>query len=266
MIALGSVQKTLLLPLWGRAVETRKAHPRLEDRAAANIIASVDYDFSTIAANISPLTRLGWIARSLHTDRTVREFLAKHNGATVVNIGCGLDTTFERVDDGRVRWYDLDLPDVIGLRRGLIADSDRRRSIACSVLDEPWMDHVPASAPALFIAAGVLYYFSEAQLKDLLRRLADRFPGAEVFFDACSPRGLGLANRKVIKAGGMDESAMLRWALPRGANMESWDPRIRVLAEYPIFRDLRRTLPLRAKIATAISDCLRIMFMVHLRV
>ena len=266
MIELESVQKTLLLPLWGRAVETRKAHPRLEDRAAADIIASVDYDFSTIAANISPLTRLGWIARSLHTDRTTREFLATHAGATIVNIGCGLDTTFERVDDGRLRWYDLDLPDVIELRRGFIADSDRRRSIACSVLDETWMDQVPADGAVLFIAAGVFYYFEEAKIRSLLRRFAGRFSGAEVLFDACSPRGLRLANTRVIKAGGMDQSAILRWGLRRAADIESWDPRIRVLDDYPIFRNLRRTLPVRARIATVISDFLRIMFMVHLRV
>ena len=71
-VELGSVQKTLLLPLWGRAVETGKAHPLLVDRTAARIVASLDYDFSTIARNISPITRPAWIARSLHIDRTLR--------------------------------------------------------------------------------------------------------------------------------------------------------------------------------------------------
>jgi O-methyltransferase involved in polyketide biosynthesis len=34
----GMVQKTLFLPLWGRAVETLKKHPRLRDESAARII------------------------------------------------------------------------------------------------------------------------------------------------------------------------------------------------------------------------------------
>jgi O-methyltransferase involved in polyketide biosynthesis len=100
---LGSVQKTLLLPLWGRAVETKKARPLLVDQTAVRIIKSIDYDFSTIFRSISFISQLAWIARSLHTDRTIQEFLERHPGATFVNLGCGLDTTFERVDNGRLR-------------------------------------------------------------------------------------------------------------------------------------------------------------------
>jgi O-methyltransferase involved in polyketide biosynthesis len=116
------VQKTLLLPLWGRAVETRKSHPLLEDRAAARIIDSIDYDFSTIAGNINPVTQYAWIARSIHIDRTIRRFLRDYPKATVVNLGCGLDTTYDRVDNGSLHWYDLDLPDVIELRRRFVQE------------------------------------------------------------------------------------------------------------------------------------------------
>jgi O-methyltransferase involved in polyketide biosynthesis len=262
-IELGSVQKTLLLPLWGRAVETGKAHPLLVDRAAAEIIAAIDYDFSTIARNISPITQLAWIARSLHTDRTIREFLARDAGATIVNLGCGLDTTFERVDNGRLRWVDLDMPDVMELRKRFIPESARRRSIACSLLDEGWLRQV--TAPALFVAAGVLYYLDEAELKTLFRRLADASPGAEVLFDACSPRGLRMANKKVIEGGGMDRSATLKWALRRARDLESWDSRIAVLAEYGIFQNFKDGLSIGEKVGTTISDALRIMSMVHLR-
>ena len=86
-IELGGVQKTLLLPLWGRAVETRKAHPLLVDETAVKIIGTIDYDFSIMARNISAITQLAWIARSLHTDRALREFLQRHPHATVVNLG-----------------------------------------------------------------------------------------------------------------------------------------------------------------------------------
>ncbi len=114
---LGSVQKTLLLPLWGRAVESRKPHPLLVDPTATRIIGLIDCDFSTIATNISFVSQLAWIARSLHIDRTIRRFLEKHPTATIVNLGCGLDTTFERVDNGRLSWYDLDLPEPGPARR-----------------------------------------------------------------------------------------------------------------------------------------------------
>ena len=262
-LELGSVQKTLLLPLWGRAVETGKARPLLVDRAAADIIAAIDYDFSTIARNISPITRLAWIARSLHTDRTIRKFLARNAGATIVNLGCGLDTTFDRVDNGRLRWVDLDQPDVIELRTRFIPESARRRSIACSILDDGWLSQV--TAPVMFVAGGVLYYLHEAELRTLFGRLADAFPGAEILFDACSPRGLRMANKKVIEGGGMDEAAMLKWALARASDLEAWDSRIAVIAEYGVFRNFKGGLSIGEKVGTTISDALRIMSMVHLR-
>lgn len=265
-VSLGSVQETLLLPLWGRAVETTKPHPMLLDPAAARIVASIAYDFSTIARNISFVSQRAWIARSLHSDRTIREFLELHPDATFVNLGCGLDTTFERVDNGRLRWFDLDLPDVVALRRRYIAEGGRRNSIACSLLDDAWLGQLQPAGPVFFLASGVFYYLEEAQVKTLLIRLADAFPASEVFFDACSPRGVRLANRRVIAAGGMDQSAVLKWGVRRAKEIESWDSRITLLAEYPIFRNMRRGLAPREKWGTLMSDTLRIMTMVHLRI
>jgi O-methyltransferase involved in polyketide biosynthesis len=263
---LGSVQKTLLLPLWGRAVETRKPHPLLVDPTAARIIDSIDYDFSTIATNISFVSRLAWIARSLHIDRTIREFLEQHPTATIVNLGCGLDTTFERVDNRTLRWYDLDLPDVIELRSEYIQVGPRRRFIACSVLDNKWMDQLEVADSALFVAAGVLYYLEEGQVRTVLTKLADRFPSSEIVFDACSPRGLKIANKRVIRGGGMDASAQLKWGIRRAIEIEKWDRRITLLADYPIFRGLKGTLSWKEKWGTFLSDTLRIMSMVQLRV
>jgi len=246
-------------------VETRKARPLLVDRTAVRIVESIDYDFSTISRNISSISQLAWIARSLHTDRTIREFLERHPGATFVNLGCGLDTTFERVDNGRLCWYDLDLLDVIELRKKYIPESGRRKSIACSLLDEGWLGQLKAGDSNFFLASGVFYYLEEVQLKAFLIKLANALPGSEILFDACSPRGLQLANRKVIKAGGMDGSAILKWGLQRAKDMESWDSRIAVVAECPIFRNMKRGLGIREKWGTFVSDALNIMSMVHLR-
>lgn len=262
---LGSVQKTLLLPLWGRAVEAAKPHPLLVDETAARIIAAIDYDFSTIAHNISRITQLCWIARSLHTDRAIRGFLERHPAATFVNLGCGLDTTFDRVDNGRLRWYDLDLPDVIELRSQYIPACPRREPLACSLVDDEWPRRIEAADSVFFIASGVLYYFEQKQVKAFLARLADHFPGSELLFDACSARGLRAANRKVIKAGGMDDAAVLKWAIERAGEIALWDRRIDVVSEYPMFRDMRRSLSVKEKWGTLLCDRLRIMSMIHLR-
>jgi O-methyltransferase involved in polyketide biosynthesis len=263
-IKLRSVQETLLLPLWGRAVETRKRKPLLVDTTAMEIIDTIDYDFTTIATNISLITQLAWIARSLHVDRVVREFLERHPRGTIVNIGCGLDTTYERVDNGSLLWYDLDLPDVIALRRQFVTDGERRRHIASSFLDDAWFAEVKVEDSILFIAAGVFYYFEENQMKHFLSRLAGLFPGGEVFFDAASPLGMRTANKVVIQAGGMDQNSFLKWGIQSAYDIQSWDSRIRVVEEFPMFKGMKRRVSFKEKIGTWMSDVLKIMFMVRL--
>ena len=260
-IELGSVQRTLLLPLWGRAVETQKRNPLLVDNTAVEIIGKIDYDFSTIDRNINPVTQMAWIARSLHIDRAVKRFLHKHPKASFLNLGCGLDTTFERVDNGTLVWFDLDLPDVIALRKNFVAENKRRKFLASSMLDESWFDRVNVEEGVMFIAAGVLYYFEEHQLRKLFSALADAFPGSELVFDACSPLGVRVANEKVIKSGGMDENSILKWGLVSTKDLCLWDKRIRVVDEYRLFRGMRASVGLGG----ILSDVLNIMSMVHLQ-
>ena len=97
-IILGDIQKTLLFPLWGRAIESKKTDPLLVDNTAIRIIESIDYDFDIFKKGISDISQLGWVVRSLLIDRIITQFIAKHPKATIVDIGCGLDTTFDRID------------------------------------------------------------------------------------------------------------------------------------------------------------------------
>jgi len=264
---LSGVPKTLLLPLWGRAFETRhpSRKPLLVDRRAAEIVDRLAFDFSTIAAEIHPITRLAWVARALHVDRAVRDYLAREPRATIVNLGCGLDTTFERVDNGTLRWVDLDLPEVIALRSRLVPSGPRQSSLAGSVLEDGWQREVQAKDGLLLVAAGVLYYFEQEKVRALLSRLAATFPGGELIFDVCSPRGRRISNRRVLRDAGMDPSATLAWGLANPWEIGRWDERLEVIEAYRLFRGVGGRLPLRARFGTLLSDALDIMSMVHLR-
>jgi O-methyltransferase involved in polyketide biosynthesis len=263
-VELGNVQKTLFLPLWGRAVESTKEKPLLVDKTALQLIEAVDYDFSTLTNNISDLTQVAWIMRSMCIDEAVKVFLEKYPKGTIVNIGCGLDTTFERVDNGSVLWYDLDLPDVIGLRRQFIKETERRRFISASFLDECWLNQIQVNEQVLFIAAGVFYYFEESDVRKFLVRLADRFPGGEIIFDASSPYGIKTANRMVIKRSGLDEKSFLKWGLKNAETLAAWDRRFRVLSTHYYFGEKGRNLGLRLRLFGWISDRLKVQYMVHL--
>jgi O-methyltransferase involved in polyketide biosynthesis len=265
VVELGDVQRTLFLPLWGRAIESMKEDPLLADQTAAQIINKIDYDFSIMARNLDDLTQFAWIARSLLMDRIINEFLKIHPKGTIVNIGCGLDTTFDRVDNGKLHWFDLDLPDVIELRKKFIPQNQRRILIACSFLDNAWFHQLKTEENVLFMAAGVFYYFEQAQIKEFFGRIANLFPGSEMVFDASSPLGVKMANKLVIKNSGLDERSFLKWGLRNTKEIQRWDNRIRILAEYAYFRNMKKGLTLRNRIGGFISDALKIQWLIHLK-
>ena len=262
-VSLGDVQKTLFLPLWSRAEESRKPKPLLVDEAALNIMTRVAFDFSPLTRNIDALTQFGWIKRSLFYDRMVKEFLTRYPDGTIVNIGCGLDTTFERTDNGMLKWYDLDLPDVIALRSRFLRESERRRFLATSFLEDDWLEVIEVGSNVLFMAAGVFYYFEEPQIKAFIVRLIDRYPGSEIVFDASSPLGVKICNKKVIESSGLGEQSHLVWGLKRTDDVASWDPRIRIINTYYYYRT--RVPGLRNKAIGMVADLLRIQYMIRLR-
>ena len=173
------------------------------------------------------------ILKGREFDCFAQDFLTRCSDAVVVHIGCGLDTRFERVAErnGRAEWYDLDLPDVIELRRKLVGgEGARHHFLAYSALDRAWMDTVSAhrERPFLFLAEGVFMYFEEAQVRSLVLTLHDRFRGAELVSDAFSPFMRWAHNVKVSRTG---IGAHLHWALKRGRDLERSGDGIRLLDE-----------------------------------
>ena len=166
-------------------------------------------------------------------DRHTQAFLAAHPEGTVVSIGCGLDTRFDRVDNGAVDWYDLDLPEVIALRRQLLTEMPRCRFIGCSVLDPAWMDAVGGDAkrPCLFLAEGVFPYFAEADVKRVVLSLRERFPDTELVFDAMTPFAVWVHQRHPV----LRKLHTQLWGLGRAKQPESWSPGIRLLDEWFYF-------------------------------
>jgi O-methyltransferase involved in polyketide biosynthesis len=261
----GTVQETLLLPLWGRAYETQRKNPRLIDKDAAEIINKIDYDFSDIEKT-QAMSQHGWVARSLHTDRMALEFIKEHPEATIVNIGCGLDTTFSRIDNGNIMFYELDLPDVIELRKKFYEDSDRHISIASSFLDTGWFEEIKVRDGLLFLAGGVLYYFEEKQMKEFFIKAAGYFKDCDFFFDTLSPLGMKIAKKQVLKKGGMGMSMEGGWGLKPATALETWDKRIKVINSIPMSKGMKKGVPLAHKLMATMTDMLGVCSMVHMRI
>jgi O-methyltransferase involved in polyketide biosynthesis len=252
-VQLGAVQQTLMIPLYGRAVETGKRRPLLSDPRAVQIIESIDYDFTQMKAFKGGAR--GAVLRTAIFDVWVQRFLADHPGGTVVEVGTGLNTRFERLDNGSVHWFDLDLPDVIELRRRFFTDTDRRRMLAGSVLEPEWVDAVRASpGPYLFVAEAVLLYFDPDQVEQAIRLVAANFAGSLLALDTGGQVMADAVNRNDVMR---DMGARMTWLCEDPAELERLGLRLldsRTLAEAQ--PELRARMPLRFKALAVVMGAL----------
>jgi len=198
-VTLGGISASMLSCLWGRAQLSKEYSSLFYDAKAIELAEKIDYDFSTsdvppfvgIWFNMSrkvnrPEFRLGTL-RARQFDDKAKAYIAEHPNASIINIAAGLDTTFYRIDNGTIHWYDLDLPAVIDIRRQLLPEPDRATYIAKSLLDPSWCKDIKHTEGGVFmIAGGALGWFDKSEVEQFFSMLADNFPDGEIVFDVIS--------------------------------------------------------------------------------
>jgi len=228
------IAETLLTALYQRAIEASRPDALLCDETARRLIDQIEYDFNRFTLN--KMDQVNTILRVRQFDRIAQYFLSRHPSVVVINLGCGLDTRFERIDNGLVEWYNLDLPEVIEFRRALIADTPRCYSLGYSIFDQAWLKQVgyQPKKSCLFIAEGVFPYFTEAQVKRLFLLFMHEFPGSELVCDGMSPLMVRIHNLELSSS---KVTARLGWALKNGRQPETWVEGIRLLSDWYYFDD-----------------------------
>ncbi len=220
---LQGVARTLLVPLACRAIESTCPDAILHDPRAVELYNALggSRDF---LLGMSEHDRLFTVMRMRQFDTFARSFLAGNPGGLVVDIGCGLDTRFQRLDDGTLTWLGVDLPEVIQLRRQWLPDAERCTTIAQSMFELSWLDEVARlNKPVIFLAEGVFFYFSTRDVKPMLMAMAERFPSGELVFDAMAPFVAWLhKSSPILKRSG----AEARWDAKTPAELETWGLRL----------------------------------------
>jgi O-methyltransferase involved in polyketide biosynthesis len=236
-----TVQETMLIPLWGRATFSHLYPELLTDPRAEEIITRLDYDFGAFASALGEYGGIGYLVRARRFDESITSYITKHPQATVVNLGAGLDTTFSRVDNGQIRWVDIDLPDAIAFRRQLIPETERSVCIARSAFDQQWFNEVDFDpAKGIFIIAGGLFmYFEEPGVRELFAAMAECFPGGEIHFDTMPKLGIALVNRRLKGTGVPTMSFALGVSNPQ-RTLASWSPRLEVVDSYAFYHGVPR--------------------------
>ena len=229
-------KETMLMTLNSRAIQSQWKQPILRDPWAEEAMRHIDYDMSKTLTGISAWGMwkdIGCIVvatRAATFDLLTQRYLAEHPDATVLHVGCGMDSRVFRVDPpASVQWFDVDYPDVINLRRQLFPErgGGSYHLIGAPLEDLGWLEQVPRERPGLFIAEGVLHYLSEAEVKALLNAVVAHFPGGQMVFDICNPFIVKRAGSNVGGTG-----ATYKWGLDDPEDIKQLEPRLELVKEY----------------------------------
>jgi O-methyltransferase involved in polyketide biosynthesis len=229
-IQLTAEQETLLITLLAKADPN---NPVFYDPKTREIMERIDYDFSKLRVPYKTVILVGQRAKKM--DDTVRVFLREHTDGVVLHLGCGLDSRFWRVDNGKTRWYDLDLPPVIALRKKFYESHDRYTLIASSVTDLTWIKGIHAGGSSvLVVAEGLLMYLEEADVRALFLTLQRAFPGCRLVADAFSTLAAKSASRhaSLRKTG-----ASIYWGVDDPSELEGWSEGIGLIEEWYFSQD-----------------------------
>lgn len=218
-ITFTGAQETLLATLYGRALDYRSPSPVLGDAEADRLVRDIDYDWRK--AGISRGVATGVAARAKLLDDWTAEFLAACPESTVLHLACGLDTRAHRLGPpASVRWFDVDQPEVIDLRRRLMQEPEGDyQMIGSSVTDDDWLESIPADRPVVAVFEGLSMYLREEEGRRLIERITTRFPSGRVLFDCYSKMGIRLQKLvPTIRRTG----ARLYWGIDDPHELERW--------------------------------------------
>ena len=227
-----TVQETLIIPLYGRRMCSMLYPNLFRDETAIQLTEQLDYDFSALEKKSKSLMqRFGFLEIAMRQNDLafeVRDYLSQHPNAAVVNLGCGLDDTGRRCDNGRCHIYNVDFPDVIAVRNELLPAGEREENIPYDLNDTAWFDKIDASGGAVFFAAGVFYYFLKNQVKALVQQMADAFPGGVLVFDAANEKAVKLMLKTWIKDAEIQDVGAYFAVSDAKSEISPWDDRLQV--------------------------------------
>lgn len=267
MPKLGAVEDTLFVPMLGRIYASERFPGILYDKKALELKAKLPSEIFEQNRQ-GQYTLIASAARSANMDRYVRDFLKHHEDGAVVQLGCGLETAFFRNDNGKARWYAVDLPDVIEYRRTLLPEPERETYIAGNAFETAWIERIRAElpdAPLLLTASGLFYYFQEADVLALFHMLR-RYGKIEIVFDVVSKAGLAMMRAKYMKDAGA--GAEIFFSVDSAQELvKKAHGAAEVVSEEAYYCKInRKGLRFSTRMSMNVSDMLRMVKMVHLRI
>ncbi|MBE7004669.1 MAG: class I SAM-dependent methyltransferase [Ruminococcaceae bacterium] len=230
----GDIQETALITLAIRSSETARPNARIRDEKAKEIIDTLGVDVSKFDPFLS---HEGVVARTIMFREKLAELLRRYPDAVCVNLGCGFDDKFSQVDNGKLQWFDVDLPDQIAVRRKVFEDRERCVMLDGSALDGTWTERLPKAEMKLIVMEGVLEYFSKEQVKTCLNMLCDSFAHGYLLAELHSPF---LEKHGKQHDAVRHTNATFGWGTKSGQEFLALEPRMKLVSERSFNEEMKK--------------------------
>lgn len=232
-LQLGDVQETALIPLAIRAVESKRKNARIYDQKAIEIIDILAIDTKQYDKFFS---HEGVVARTILFDREVKHLLTTYPHAVCVNIGCGLDDRFSRVDNGLLQWFNVDLPDSIAVRKKVFAETEREHMLAGDILNPDWTKNIPRNEMTIIIAEGLLMYFSREQVKQILNTITDSFTKGFLLAELMHPQMMNEKHHDTVR----HTNAKFGWGTRSANDLLPLDSKLALIGETSFWDEIKK--------------------------
>lgn len=262
-----AIESTLFIPLLGRIYASEHFPNILHDEKALSLKDALSKDAMNNGFQ-NQYTLLASASRSANMDRYIQHFLRRKPGGVITELGCGLETTYYRNDNGYTRWYAIELPEVMAYRKTLLPKPERQEYFVGDAFSDDWIRRIridEPDAPMLVTAGGLFHYFKEEEVLDLLRILQG-FGNVEVVFDGVNKIGIDMMRKKYMKQMGHADARMSFYVNSAAELARKLGDDACIITEEPYYRHIDKTgLKLSTKLSMSASDRLRMVKMVHVR-
>jgi len=196
-----SVERTLLIPLWSRAIAAKKLPQILPDYDAIRILKEMGEKRPPNVFYHLECAALAGAIRQYDFACEIEDYLKKYPEATIVELGAGLSCLRRQMKNETNPWINIDFEDVIACRKKYIPSGNKERNLAYDITDHRWMEEIDPAHGLILLAAGVLHYLRHQDVIELIDAIGERFPDSRFVFDFVSQKGKTAGNSQIAATG-----------------------------------------------------------------
>ena len=225
---------------------TKRYPDIIKDEWASKFIYDHRFDYSKINTHLNEYQNLILATTLAACDQKVKQYILKFPNCTVVNLGCGLDNMFGRVDNGRIQWYSVDTHNIMSVRRAMYGERKREKTIGRSILDFSWIDDISCkrNQGVIFVCNDTLSYFRKNDVRELVEKIANRFPSCEMVFAISTSGATKYANMFLKNTAIMKR--MKHFSLNDAYRVfTAWKSDYKIMEEEPVMKYLPKGMKLK---------------------